>query len=197
MRTTTGFMCTLALLAALCGCGKKEPAPPAPEAVTAFMEAALNGQTQVVSAALQAGMPADQTDEYGNSGLMLASFNGHTETMQALLDAGATVDLRNRTGRTALMMASSGPFPEAVRLLLDRGADINVADADEHFTALMYAAAEGLAPVVDILLAAGADPAMKDIDGDTAAAFARRRGFTALADRLQAPDAAPQTGESP
>jgi ankyrin repeat protein len=60
----------------------------------------------------------------------------------------------------------------------------------------MFAAAEGLSPVVDILLEAGADPRLKDKDDDTAASFARQRGFTALADRLQAlTEVPPSSGE--
>jgi ankyrin repeat protein len=49
----------------------------------------------------------------------------------------------------------------------------------------MFAASEGLSPIVDILLEAGADPTLRDVDNDTAADFARQRGFTTLADRLE------------
>ena len=45
----------------------------------------------------------------------------------------------------------------------------------------MFAAAEGHADVVAALLAAGADPSMKDADDDTARDFALQRGHTALA----------------
>ena len=172
---------------ALYGCEKK-PAPvppPTAEAVAAFAEAAFNGEAQQVAAALKDGMPVDQKEENGNTPLMLASFEGHVETMKILLNAGADVNLCDSKGRTALMFAASGPYPSAVKLLLEKGADIHATDQDEHFTALMFAAAEGLSPVVDILLAAGADPKMKDVDGDTAAKFARDRGFPQLADKLQ------------
>ena len=47
---------------------------------------------------------------------------------------------------------------EAVELLLAAGVDVNAADTFQHETALMRAAAEGHAVVVDRLLAAGADP---------------------------------------
>ena len=172
----------------ICGCSKKETviAPPTAEAIAAFAEAAFNGETGQITEALKNGMPVDQMEENGNTALMLAAFNGHSETMKSLLKAGAQIDLRDTgNNRTALMFAASGPFPAAVRLLLENGADVNAVDSVEHFTPLMFAAAEGLSPVVDILLEHGADPAMKDKDGDTAASFARTRGFTALADKLQ------------
>lgn len=176
----------LALCTALCGCGKKEEPlpPPSAEEIATFVEAAFGGNTAAVSGALQKGMPANQKDASGNSALMAASFNGHVEPMKALIDAGADVNLRVAQGVTPLM-AACGPYPEAVRLLLESGAEVNATDEIENFTALMYAAVEGLSPVVDILLKHGADPTLKDVDGDTAASFARQRGFTALADKLQ------------
>jgi uncharacterized protein len=187
-KLTASALTLLVCCAAFCGCKKKsEPLPPpTPEAIAAFDEAAFNGDAATVSAALAGGMPVDQLETNGNSALMLASFDGHIETMQVLLDAGADINLRDSMNRTPLMFAASGPYPAAVRLLIAHGADINAIDKDEHFTALMFAAGEGLSPVVDILLAAGADPKLKDEDGDTAASFARQRGFTALADKLQA-----------
>lgn len=172
---------------AIAGCDKKaEPLPPpTAEDIAAVTEAAFVGNLAAVHAALENGLPVDQTDESGNTLLMLAAFNGHDETVAALLAAGADIALRNSEGRTALMFASTGPFPSTVRILLEAGAEVNATDNVEHFTPIMFAAGEGHSPVVDILLEAGADPAMKDVDGDTAATFARQRGFTALADKIQ------------
>lgn len=187
---TSSILALLALSLMFSGCKKKtEPAPAVPptaEAIAAFAEAAYGGDVSKITEALKNGMPVDQKEENGNSALMLASFDGHVEVMQVLLDAGADVNLRDTLNRTPLMFASSGPYPAAVKLLLANGADINAIDKDEHFTSLMFAAAEGLSPIVDILLEAGADPKLKDKDDDTAASFARKRGFTDLADRLQA-----------
>lgn len=182
---------TILILSVLCsllaGCKKEaEPLPPpTAEEIAAVIDTILNGNLSALNAALETGMPVDQKDEYGNSLLMLAAFNGHTDLAKTLLDAGADVSLCNTNGRTALMFASTGPFPATVRLLLEYGSEVNAVDSEEHFTPVMFAAAEGLSPVVDILLEAGADLSMKDIDGDTAASFARTRGFTALADKLQ------------
>jgi uncharacterized protein len=185
MRILSVFM--IFSLCFVSGCGKKaEPLPPpTEEEVSAFVEAALNGNTAAVSAALDKGMPVDLKDANGNTALMAAAFEGHHETMQVLMDADADVNLRVNNGVTPLM-AACGPYPQAVRLLLENGAEVNATDDIENFTALMYASVEGLSPVVDILLEHGADPSMKDVDGDTAADFARQRDFAALAGKLQA-----------
>ena len=175
----------LALSIVFCGCKKKPIPPPTAEAVAAFSEAAFNGDAQQVAAALKTGMPVDQVETNGNSALMLASFNGHTNVLHLLLDAKADINLRDSKGRTALMFAASGPFPDAVHLLIEKGAEINAIDTVDHFTALMFAAGEGLSPVVDILLEHGADPKMKDKDSDTAASFAKNRGFIELSQKLQ------------
>ncbi len=181
---TISFLTLLALCTALCGCEKKEASPPTPKAVTAFTEAAFEGNTVWVAEALENEMLVDQRNKENRTALMLAAFNGHTETLQVLLNAGADVTLRDSSGRTPLMFASTGPFPSAVRLLLKNGSEVNAVDSLEHFSALMFAAGEGLSPIVELLLEAGADPTLKDVDGDTAANFARLRSFTALADQL-------------
>jgi len=186
--TSVPVLTLLSLSLAISGCEKKiKPVlPPTAEAIAAFAAAAYSNDTQQVSAAIKNGMPVDQKDENGNTALMLASFDGHIETMQVLIGAGADINLRDSNGRTALMFAASGPFPAAVRLLLEKGAEINAVDNTDRFSALMFAAAEGLSPIVDILLEHGADPKLKDKDNDTAASFAKQRGFTDLSQKLQA-----------
>jgi len=73
----------------------------------------------------------------------------------------------------------------AVKMLLDQKADPNMVDREEHFTALMYAAAEGQLEVVKILLSYKADPNLKDIDGDDALTFARNNGHMAVVAQLE------------
>ncbi len=148
-------------------------------------EAALNGQSGLVTRLLAEGLDADVRDHEGRTALMYASFNGHIEIMKELIEKGASVNLFDIYGRTALMMASSGPYPESVKLLLDNQADPDIADTDEHFTALMYAAAEGHLEVVKILLSYRADPAKKDADGDNAITFADNNGHKEVADLLR------------
>ena len=123
----------------------------------------------------------------GRTPLMLAAFNGHAPVLGYLLDQDVAVDARDANGRTALMYASSGPFLEAVQLLLDAGAEVNVQGTQEGFSALMTAASEGLVDIVRLLLVRGADPAMADMDGDTAASFAQENGHSAVVELLENP----------
>ncbi len=104
---------------------------------------------------------------------MLAAFDGHTEIVRLLIERRAEVNAVDRSGRTALMYAASGPNQETVQLLLVNGAKVNLRDREEMYTALMFAAAEGQAENVQLLLAHGADQSLVDVDGETAANFAR------------------------
>jgi len=61
----------------------------------------------------------------------------------------------------------------------------DMVDGEEHYTAIMYAAAEGHLDVVKILLDSNADPTIKDIDGDDAATFALNNDHKEVADMIQ------------
>jgi ankyrin repeat protein len=146
---------------------------------------ALEGNESKVRASLEKGVNVNAEDSEGRTALHFAAFNGHSEVILDLLTAGAKVDSRDVMGRTVLMYGSTGPFPESVKILLDKGADPNLVDSDEHFTALMHAAAEGNLEVVKVLMSYGADQTLKDIDGDDAATFAQKAGHTLVVNYLQ------------
>ncbi|VGO21704.1 ankyrin repeat domain-containing protein [Pontiella sulfatireligans] len=138
------------------------------------IEAALYGKLDTINKALAQGYTADARDPENRTALMYAAFNGQTAVVAKLLDVGADINAQDNTGSTALMFASSGPYSETVQLLLDRGAKINMVDNNEHFSALMWAAAEGQASVVELLLKNKADTTLQDVDGDTAESFAAK-----------------------
>ncbi len=178
------------LLIGFCSCSKNSPnpvlpPPPPPQAISAFMDAALNGNQQAVSKAINNQIDINIVNTDGNTALMLAAFNGHDEIIEILLKAKADVNKRNPDGRTALMFASTINKPSAVELLLKNGAEVNAYDGGEQWTPLMFAAGEGHTAVVDLLLANKANPKWLDTDDDSAADFAQRRGHTELAKKLQ------------
>ena len=148
-------------------------------------DAAFQGQWLPIQQAIEKGYQPDQADPGGRTALMLAAFNGHTQVVARLIAAGANPNATDQGGSTALMFASSGPFVETVEVLLQSGAQINTVDGNEHFSALMWAAAEGQFQVVKVLLKHNADTSLQDIDGDTAESFARKAGHTAVADLIR------------
>jgi ankyrin repeat protein len=150
-----------------------------------LLEAALNGNYQVIEKAIDDGFNVETTDDQMHTLLMMAAYNGHSMIVRLLLDRGAVVDHRDILDRTALMYASTGPFNETVNLLLAAGADPNLVDGDEHFTPLMFAAAEGQAEVVATLLEHGANKSMVDVDGESAYDFAVNNGHTNVANMLK------------
>ena len=158
----------------------KESVIESPVSVPAYLEAALNGNSDNVKEFIAGGLAVDATDKNGSTAMMLAAYNGHTEIVKYLLGNGANVNHCDINNRTALMYASSGPANETVKLLLKAGAKINVTDNIEGFTAIMFAAAEGQVEVFKTLMDAGADISIKDNDGETARDFANNNGHSAI-----------------
>jgi ankyrin repeat protein len=74
------------------------------------------------------------------------------------------------------MTAARTGSAEAVTLLLDAGADVNAQESWRGQTALMWAAAEGHAPLIDLLVARGANVGVASKGGFTALLFAAREG---------------------
>jgi len=143
-----------------------------PISISAYMDAALNGNSDKVKEFIAGGLVVDAIDEIGSTAMMLAAYNNHIEVVKYLLGKGADVNHHDSNNRTALMYASSGPANETVKLLLEAGAEVNVIDNIEGFTAIMFAAAEGQTEVFKTLIAAGADINIEDKDGETARDFA-------------------------
>ena len=101
-------------------------------------------------------------------------------------------------GFTALHLASFFGRPGAVRLLLERGADANaLAGNGSGLRPLHSAVAARSEELVDLLLAAGADPDARQAGGFTALHAAAKHGDLGIAERLIAAgaDAALRTEE--
>ncbi len=150
-----------------------------------FLGAALENQDSIVKANIAEGIDVNYADESKTTALMYAAYNGHTEIVKMLIDAGANVKMKNVNNRTALMLASSGPFVETVKLLLQYGAEVNAKDNHQDWTPVMFAAGEGQLEVAKVLVAAGADIMMLDIDGESSYDFALSKGYNEMAAYLK------------
>ncbi len=143
---------------------------------------------QELQAALAQGADLQERDALGRTALhRYAVYNtGITPTlemMQVLLDGGLEVDARDRFGQTALHIAAQHQG-RTTRFLLEAGADPNAVDRRGR-TPLHLAVLRGVSHIRDILLAAGANPALADGDGVTVAEIEREQRLWVSRHKLQ------------
>jgi uncharacterized protein len=153
--------------------------------ITPLYLAGVNGSAPMIEKLLKAGADANEVSNEGETALMTAARTGNVAAAKVLLDNGAKVDTKETwQGQTALMWAVAQKHPEMVKELIARGADVNVrsttkiwerqntAEPREKWmplgsqTPLMFAAREGCAACVPLLVAAGAQVDAKDIDDE-------------------------------
>ena len=72
---------------------------------------------------MDAGVPANLSNDRGDTLVMLAAYHGHADAVAALLARGADPDRPNDRGQTPLAGAVFKGEDEVVRVLLDGGAD--------------------------------------------------------------------------
>jgi uncharacterized protein len=96
---------------------------------------------------LEAGVPANLTNDKGDTLLVLAAYHDHPETVAALLDHGADHGRVNDRGQTALAAAVFRQSEVSVRRLLDAGADPDAGGPSARETAAFF----GLPAMTDLL----------------------------------------------
>lgn len=119
---------------------------------------------------------ANAWSEDGFTPLHFAAFFGHPVAAKLLTERGADLEARSTNKEFAfdarpLHSASAAGRRDVCEVLLDAGADVN---AVQHggYTALLDAAANGNAELVDFLLERGADPTARLDDGRSMADLA-------------------------
>ncbi len=78
------------------------PDPEVVELATKIFDLARRGETEALVAYVDAGVPANLTNDRGDSLVMLAAYHGHAEAVRALLERGAEADRINDRGQTPL-----------------------------------------------------------------------------------------------
>lgn len=98
---------------------------------------ARHGDTDTVAAYVDAGVPANLTNDRGDSLVMLAAYHGHPATAEALLQRGADPDRPNDRGQTPLGAVFKGE-DEVVKVLIEHGADPAAGTPSAIETARMF-----------------------------------------------------------
>lgn len=99
---------------------------------------ARGGQTEELTAYVDAGVPVNLTNEKGDTLLILAAYHGHPETVGALLDRGADHSRANDRGQTALAAAVFRQSTDTVTRLMAAGADPDAGGPSARATATFF-----------------------------------------------------------
>ncbi|MGK8512950.1 ankyrin repeat domain-containing protein [Nocardia asiatica] len=108
------------------------------ELATKVFDFARRGDTASLAAYVDAGVPADLTNEAGDTLLMLAAYHGHADAVAALLKRSADPDRANDKGQTPLAGAVFKGETEIVRQLLAAGADPDAGTPSARAAAVMF-----------------------------------------------------------
>ena len=144
-----------------------------PQGHYGLIVAIRSGSVQVASALIDAPpTKVEVRTAQDESPLMLASLKGYLDLCKKLINRDADV---NKPGWTPLHYAAANGHVDVLRLLLEHHAYPD-AESPNKTTPLMMAAMYGSPASVTTLLAAGADPTLKNDLGLSALDFAERGG---------------------
>ncbi|MEO3975121.1 ankyrin repeat domain-containing protein [Streptomyces sp. CAU 1734] len=118
------------------------PDPEVIELATKVFDLARQGETEALVAYVDAGVPANLTNDRGDTLVMLAAYHGHAPAVTALIARGADPDRANDRGQTPLAGAVFKGENEVVRALLDGGADPAAGTPSAMDTARMFGKTE-------------------------------------------------------
>ncbi|WP_406379960.1 ankyrin repeat domain-containing protein [Streptomyces sp. NBC_01618] len=99
------------------------PDPEVVELATKVFDLARRGEADTLAAYVDAGVPANLTNDRGDSLLMLAAYHGHAAAVTALVARGADPDRANDRGQTPLAGAVFKGEGAVIEALLAAGAD--------------------------------------------------------------------------
>jgi ankyrin repeat protein len=108
------------------------------ELAARVFDLARGGATEELAAYVDAGVPANLTNDKGDTLLILAAYHGHPGTVAALLERGADAGRANDRGQTALAAAVFKQSEETVRTLLAAGADPDAGGPTARETAAFF-----------------------------------------------------------
>lgn len=156
---------------------------------TALLLASAADQVDVARLLVALGADPDAQDDQSDTPWLVTGVTGSVAMGTVLFQAHPDLALRNRFGGVSVIPASERGHVDYVRWVVGNGINVNHVN-NLGWTALLEAVilgdgSERYQQIVQILLAAGADPNLADSDRRTPLAHARTRGQPAIADILE------------
>lgn len=114
-----------------------------------------------------------------NSEFICIAKKGKIQLLEQVLDRGVNINCVDKEGRTALLAATEGNLPTVVRWLLEQGVKIDYFDPSSKLidqTAFLYAGANGLNEILEILIPFNPDVGIVNGYGGTALIPACEKG---------------------
>ena len=115
-----------------------EPSAEIVALATKLFDLARRGDTETLTAYLDAGVSPNLANDAGDTLLMLAAYHGHAAAVTALLDRGAEPDRVNDRGQSPLAGAVFKGEDAVVDALLSGGADPDAGTPTARATARMF-----------------------------------------------------------
>lgn len=103
-----------------------------------LFDMARAGDTASLAAYVDAGVPANLTNDAGDTLLMLAAYHGHADAVRALVARGADVDRCNDRGQSPIAGAVFKGEDDVVDALAEAGADPRAGHPTAVDTATMF-----------------------------------------------------------
>jgi len=155
------------------------------EGHTSLHSAAKRGFAQISNLLIKRGAKVDAENLYGQTPLMTAAAFGHIDVIDLLLTNHADLNLRDVQGLSPYLAACESGKIEAVEFILKKGVDLNSKNL-RGSTCLIFASYYGHTELAKMLIQQkGILLDELDVDGDSALANAKDKGFVALAEVLQ------------
>jgi len=130
--------------------------------------AAQDGRENAVNNLIAIGANVKATDRAGRTALHFAALYQNKNIVYILLGKGADVRALTHDRVSALHMGAGGGNESIVHALLQRNPNIDARTLHNQETPLMFAARKQHVSVLQILLKAGANPKIKNFNGQTA-----------------------------
>ncbi|KAJ7194182.1 ankyrin repeat-containing domain protein [Mycena pura] len=107
-----------------------------------MFEAARTGNSELLLAAVDAGLPVNIMNHQGNSLLMLAAYAGHVDLTKALLERGGDPNMLNDRGQSTIAGAVFKNHEAIVRVLAENNADPRLGTPNAIQSAHMFGRTE-------------------------------------------------------